>query len=130
MTLTELREKYYFHDSSLEKIEYDAAGKTLALTIEFCFWMQNWYDKTTPTNGVIRLTFEGVSLFEYDDTIADRIFSDELDSEIRDAELDGDGCLSFFSVEYAYDSDCDDIYWQLKIKADNVEVEELERYNL
>ena len=130
MTLQDFRSKYYLHDSSIEKIEYDAVDKTLALTIDFCFWMQNWYDKTTPTNGLIAVTFEGVSVFEYDNNITDRIFSDELDSEIWDAELDGDGCLNFFSVEYIYNPDGNDIYWNLKIKADNVEVEELERYNL
>ncbi len=129
MTLQEFIRQYYLHDSSIEKIEYDAENKTLTLTIEFCFWMQLWYDKTTPKNGLIAVTFEDVSLFEYDDDIADRIFSD-IDSEIREAELDANGNLEFFSVEYNYDSDSDDIYWLLKIKAANVEVTELERYDL
>lgn len=130
MTLPELREKYYFHDSNIEKIEYDAVNKTLALTIDFCFWWQPWHKKSEPSNGLIRLTFESVSLFEYDNNIADRIFSDELDSEILEGELDEDGNLVFFSIEAGYNSDCDDIYWQLKIKAANVKVEELERYDL
>lgn len=129
MTLQEFRRQYYLHDSSIEKIDFDAENKTLTMKIEFCFWMQNWYDKTTPKNGLIAVTFENVSLFEYDDDIADKIF-DELDSEIRDAELDADGCLEFFSVEYSYNLESDDIYWLLKIKAANVEVTELERYNL
>lgn len=129
MTLQEFRGKYYLHDSSIEKIDFDAENKTLTLTIEFCFWMQNWYDKTTPKNGLIAVTFENVSLFEYDDDISDKIFSN-IDSEIRDAELNADGCLEFFSVEYSYDSGRDDIYWLLKINATNVEVTELERYNL
>lgn len=131
MTLQEFREKYYLHDSSIEKIDFNADKKVLTLKIDFCFWMQLWYKKSEPTNGFIRVTFEDISLFEYDNDIAERIFSDELDSEIRDAELDEDGCLNFFSVEYAfYNSDYDDTYWQLKINAANVEVEELERYNL
>ena len=130
MTLQEFRGQYYLHDSSIEKIAFDAENKTLTLTIEFCFWMQNWYDKTTPKNGLIAVTFEDVSIFEYDDDIADKIFSDELDSEIRDAELDADGNLEFFSVKYSFNSDSDDIYWLLKINAANVEVTELERYNL
>ena len=129
MTLQEFRAKYYLHDSSIEKIDFDAENKTLTLTIEFCFWMQNRYDKTTPKNGLIAVTFEDVSLFEYDDDIADRIFSN-IDSEIRNAELDADGNLEIFSVEYNYNADSDDIYWLLKIKAANVEVTELERYNL
>ena len=129
LTLQEFRGQYYLHDSSIEKIEYDADKKVLTIKIDFCFWMQLWYDKTTPKNGLIAVTFEDVSIFEYDEDIADKIFSDELDSEIRDAELDADGNLEFFSVEYDYNSD-DDIYWLLKINAANVEVTELERYNL
>ena len=130
LTLQEFRKKYYLHDSSIEKINFDADNKIITMKIEFCFWMQNWYDKTTPKNGLIAVTFENVSRFEYDDNIADRIFSNELDNEIIKAEPDANGCLNFFSVEYAYNSDSDDIYWQLKIQAANVEVEELERYNL
>ena len=131
MTLYELREKYYFHDSSIVKVAFDADKKILTLEIEFCLWMQEWYDKSEPSNGLIRLTFDDVSRFEYDDNIADRIFSDELDSEILKGELDAEGNLVFFSVEtpdFSYDDE--DIYWQLKINAANVEVEELERYNL
>ena len=129
MTLQEFRAKYYLHDSSIEKIDFDAENKTLTLTIEFCFWMQLWYDKTTPKNGLIAVTFENVLLFEYDENIADRIFSD-IDSEIREVELDANGNLEIFSVEYNYNSDSDDIYWLLKINAANVKVTELERYNL
>lgn len=130
MTLQEFRAKYYMHDSSIEKIDFDAENKILTMKIDFCFWMQLWYKKPEPTNGFIRVTFEDVCIFEYDDDISERIFSDELDSEIRDAELDDDGCLNFFSVEYSFDSNSDDIYWLLKIDAANVEVTELERYNL
>lgn len=129
MTLHELRNRYYFHDSSIERVDFDAERKVLTLEISFCFWMQKWYDDSEPSNGLIRLTFKDVSFFEYDDDIADRIFS-KLDSEIRSVEL-SDGNLVFFSVETSDFSDEDkDIYWQLKINAANVEVEELERYNL
>ena len=130
MTLYELREKYYFHDSNIVKVDFDTDKKVLTLEIEFCFWWQPAYDKSEPSNGLIRLTFAGVSLFEYDAAIADRIFSDELDSEILKGELDEEGNLVFFSVETLDFSNDEEIYWQLKINAANVEVEELERYNL
>ena len=131
MTLYELRERYYFHDSSIVKVDFDADKKILTLEIFFCFWMQEFYDKNEPSNGLIRLTFEDVSLFEYDDDIANRIFPDELDSEILEGELDEERNLVFFSVETPdFSDDDEDIYWQLKINAANVEVEELERYNL
>lgn len=130
MTLYELREKYYFHDSSIVKVDFDADKKVLTLKISFCFWMQEWCDESEPTNGLIRLTFEDVSIFEYDEDITERIFSD-IDSEIQEAELDTDGNLVFFSVETPdFSNDDEDIYWQLKINAENVEVIELERYNL
>ena len=130
MTLYELREKYYFHDSSIMKVDFDADKKVLTLEISFCFWMQLWYDKSEPSNGLIRLTFDDVSLFEYDKDIAERIFSD-IDSEILEGKLDDDGNLVFFSVETLdFSNDNKDIYWLLKINSANVEVDELECYNL
>ena len=130
MTIREFEEKYHLHDSSIEKVSFDAEKKILTLEIFFCFWMQDWYDKSEPSNGLIRVTFEDVSLFEYDTAIAARIFSDELDSEILKGELDAEGNLIFFSVETPDFSNDEEIYWQLKINAANVEVEELARYNL
>lgn len=126
MLIKEFAEKYNLHDSGIEKIFYDAEHKKLVLTIEFCFWMQNWYVECEPSNGKISVTFENVSLFEHDENISDRIFSEELDSEIYSADIDDDGNFVIFSVDTA----CDEIYWQLKIKSKNVEVVELERYDL
>ena len=130
LTITEFAEKYYLHDSNIEKINFDEKTKNLTLTIEFCFWMQNWYKNDEPTNGKISVTFENVSFLEYDENISEKIFSNELDSEIYSADIDEDGNFVIFSVETISDSDCDDIYWNLKIKSENVEVTELERYNL
>ncbi|MBQ4404011.1 MAG: hypothetical protein II857_06320 [Selenomonadaceae bacterium] len=129
MTIEQFAERYYLHDSSLEKVDFDADKKILALTIEFCFWMQNWYDKSEPTNGLIRATFKDVSIFEYDDCIAEKIFSN-IDSEIRYGKIDADGNFILFAVEAADYAEQDDIYFLLKISAASVDVEELERYNL
>ena len=129
MTVEQFAEKYYLHDSSLVKVDFDADKKILALEIEFCFWMQNWYDKSEPSNGLIRATFKDVSIFEYDDCIAKKIFSN-IDSEILYGKIDADGNFTIFAVEEPYPSQDDDIYFLLKINAANVEVEELERYNL
>ena len=126
MTTLEFVERYYLHDSSIEKVDFDADKKILTLIIEFCFWWQPWYNKDEPTNGLIRVTLKDVSCFEYDDDIANRIFSDELDSEIRLGDYD-DGNLIIVAVEY---SEPEDIYYRLKIKAAGVEVEELSRYTL
>ncbi len=129
MTIEQFAEKYYLHDSSLVKVDFDADKKILALTIEFCFWMQEWYDKSEPSNGLIRATFKDVSIFEYDDDIAKKIFS-EIDSEIRYGKIDEDGNFTIFAVEAVDYAEQDDIYFLLKINAANVEVEELERYTL
>lgn len=41
MTIKYFEEKYYLHDSSIEKRNFDEKNKKLTLTIDFCFWMQN-----------------------------------------------------------------------------------------
>ena len=129
LTLAEFEYKYYLHDSSIEKIEYDDANKTLKLTIDFCFWMQNWYDKTTPTNGLIAVTFENVSHYSYEDYDPSKLFSDYT-PEILQTEIAQDGMLILYTFEFVRYEPGEDLYPVMKIKADNVEVEELERYNL
>ncbi len=82
MTLTELEDKYYFHDSSLEAIRFDQDHNSLEMDIDFCFWMQTEYIKTSPETGMIQLIFNGVQEFvgepsSYNDlTILDIIVSE------------------------------------------------------
>ena len=128
LTLAEFAARYYLHDSSIEKIEYDATNKTLALTIDFCFWMQNWYDKTTPTNGLIAVTFENVAHYSYEGYDPSKLFSD-CTPEILHTEI-ADGMLILYTFEFVRYEPGEDLYPIMKIRADNVEVEELERYNL
>ena len=127
LTLAEFEERYYLHDSSLVKVDFDAEKKILTLEIFFCFWMQEWYDKSKPSNGSIRATFKDVTLFEYDNCIAKKIFSN-IDSEILYGKIDEDGNFTIFAVEEPYPSEDDDIYFLLKVNAASVDVEELERY--
>ena len=126
MTIAEFEEKYYLHDSSIEKIEYDAANKKLVLTICFCFWMQLWYNQNELPNGYIAVTFENVSLYEYEDHEITEILSD-LDTEIRNTKVDAAGTLFIFMWEYVSKID-EDIYPVIKIKAENVTVKEISRY--
>ncbi len=126
MTIAEFEEKYYLHDSSIEKIEYDAANKKLVMTICFCFWMQSWYNQNELPNGYISVTFENVSLYEYEDHEITEILSD-LDTEIRNTKVDAAGTLFIFMWEYVSKID-DDIYPLIKIKAENVTVKEISRY--
>ena len=129
MTIKDFAEKYNLHDSGIEKIIYDAENKKIILTIEFCFWMQNWYIETEPSNGKISATFENVTLFEYDENISDKIFSDELDNEILNAKLENE--ILFLNVRETVNyQPIQEIFYNLRIKAENVEVTELERYDL
>ena len=129
MTIKDFAEKYYLHDSGIEKIFYDEKNKKLVLTIEFCFWMQNWYDETEPSNGKISATFENVSRFEYDENISDRIFSDDLDNEILNAKFEKNFFILSFRETLSYQP-LKEIFSKIEIQADNVEVTELERYDL
>ena len=127
MTITAFVEKYYLHDSSIEKVDFDADNKILTLTIEFCFWWQPWYKKSEPSNGLIRVTFTDVSLFIYDDYASDKIFTDELDNEILDADIENGDTLVLGIYDHLPP---EDTFYQLKISAISVEVDELERCNL
>ena len=128
MNIEEFAEKYYLHDSSIEKINFDEKNKNLTLTIEFCFWMQNWYKNNEPTNGKISVTFENVSLFEYEQHDF-KNFLENLDTEVIETDIDDDGAIKFIIREYVdYPLQMD--FWIIKIKSENVKVTELERYNL
>lgn len=129
MTIKNFAERYNLHDSGIEKIFYDAENKKIVLTIEFCFWMQNWYVETEPSNGKISVTFENVSLFDYDENISDRIFSDELDNEIQNAKLENEILFLNLCETVSYQP-LQEIFYNIQIKAENVEVVELERYDL
>ena len=129
MTIQEFEEKYYLHESNIEKVFFDADKKILMLEIFFCFWMQEWYDKSKPSNGSIRVTFKNVSYIEYDEHKLKHALTD-LDIEILDINVDKNNTLILGTVDYGMNRGLCDGYYQLKINAANVEVEELERYNL
>ncbi|MBR0260606.1 MAG: hypothetical protein IJQ85_02320 [Selenomonadaceae bacterium] len=71
---------------------------------------------------MIRATFKDVSRFEYDDCAADRIFAAKLDNEIWDDDIDEDDTLILGICDYLPP---EDTFYQLKICAADVEVEEL-----
>jgi len=128
LTVTEFEEKYYLHDSSLEKVEFDAENKKLTLTIDLCFWMQLWYEQGKPENGYIAVTFENVSFYEYEDHEITKILSD-LDTEIRTTKIDETGALEILMWE-SYSKFDDDIYPILKVKAEKVTVAEVRMIDL
>ena len=91
--------------------------------------MQEWYDKSKPSNGSIRVTFKNVSYIEYDEHKLEHALTD-LDIEILDINVDKNNTLILGTVDYGMNRELCDGYYQLKINAANVEVEEPERYNL
>lgn len=121
LTLSEFEKKYYLHDSSIEKIIYDEENKNLILEIEFCFWMQNWYSKNEPSNGKISVSFKNVSVFEYHHHDFENIL-ENLDTEVRQTEI-SDERLKIYIYEY---NEIEDSFWWIEIKAENIEVTELE----
>lgn len=123
MTIKDFAARYSLHDSTITRIEFDAANKILALTIEACWWLPTYSKQGEMISSVIRATFLDVSRFEYDDCIADRIFDAEINSEVRTSKIDANGNFIVFAVDFHPKRE--DIYYQLTICAETVEVKEL-----
>ena len=122
MTVKDFADKYFLHDSGIEELTYNAAAKRLALKIDSCHW---WAIDGKPKEmiiGVIRVTFNDVSRFEYDDCAADRIFAAELNNEIFDGDVEDRDTLILTVGDYLPP---EDVFYRLKICAASVEVEEL-----
>lgn len=126
LTVSEFEERYYLHDSSIEKIFYDEENHRLTLTIDFCFWMQRWYDKNHAKNGLISVTFDNVADYVYEDYDPSKLFSDYT-PDILHTEIDEDGRLILYTFEFVRYEPGEDIYPVMKIKADNVTVTDLNK---
>ena len=75
-------------------------------------------------NGYIAVTFENVSFYEYEDYDPSKLFSD-LTPEILDTKVEEDGTLVLFTFEFVRYEPGEDIYPIMRIRAENVTVEEL-----
>ena len=123
MTIKYFEEKYYLHDSSIDQIDYDEENRRLTLTIDFCFWMQRWYDKSHVKNGLISVTFDNVSHYTYEDYDPSKLFSDYT-PDILHTEIEDD-TLILYTFEFVRYEPGEDLYPIMKIKADNVTVTDL-----
>ena len=128
MTIAEFEKKYYLHDSSIDKIDYDAENRTLRLEIDFCFWMQNWYNEGEPSNGKIAVNFDNVTFYEYEDYDPSKLFSD-FTPEIWHTEITDDGTLILYTFEFVRYEPGEDLYPIMRIKAESVTVTEISRYD-
>ena len=129
LTLVEFEKNFSLHDSIIEKIFYDNENKKLILEIDCCYWFENFDDKKDFINGKISATFENVSYYSYEDYDPSKLFGDCV-PEILQTEIDDDGILNICTFEFVRYEPGEDIYPIMKIKAENVEVVELERYDL
>lgn len=62
LTIAEFQERYYLHDSTIENIRYDAENKKLTLTIDFCFWMQEWYEPGKDLYPIMKIKADSVTV--------------------------------------------------------------------
>ena len=63
MTINELQDKYYFHDSLLDEVIVDRSNSAVSMKIDFCYLAQEGYRDEDPETGIIVLTFSGVTQF-------------------------------------------------------------------
>ena len=64
MTIQELENKYYFHDSMITNVLFDSNSQKLVFTIEFCNWAQEFYKAGEPELLRMELIFNGIK--DYD----------------------------------------------------------------
>ena len=113
MKIQELQERYYLHDSYFENIKINEKEKIVIMTVNFAYWMQEWYKNTQPENGILKMTFHGVTLYEQSD---DSIDFDMVGILRTTVEED--------TMVFALGDDINDEYFELKIRADFVDVQE------
>lgn len=128
LTTVEFEKIFSLHDSSIEKIDYDVENKKLNLEIDCCHWFENFDDKKNFISGKISVTFENVSLFEYEEHDFQNIL-ENIDTEVVQTEINENDILEIIIREYKNFQPLEMDFWIIKIKAENVEVVELERYN-
>lgn len=114
MTLSELNDRYYFHDSILDKLEY--FDGELKIYCEFCDFIQDNYDNRDDANSDIIVVFHSA---EYKTNGKWQI----CDSEFLDQKIENDSIV-FFMESSPYECG------ELLIKADSVEVFKVRTYNL
>ncbi len=114
MTLTEFNDKYYFHDSVIDKLEYQSG--TLTIYCQFCDFMQADYKDTDYSNSDIIITFHNA---KYTLTSYFQI----VDAEIINQIVIGNKMKLFLEN---YSNQCG----ELEITAEYIEVKKLRSYNL
>jgi len=100
MTIKQLTDKYYFHDSCVTNITFSAETQRLIITMDFCQWAQEWYTEKEPENVWLKLTFHGID--EYNGITGDIDYFSILDAEIKDDRFRLFILDDFHNEEYDY----------------------------
>lgn len=107
MNIKSLLDNYIFHDSLVEKIEYDANKKEVVINIDFCAWMQEDYNDDLPETKNIKVIFMNVIEF-------DGLTGDVDDFSILDVSY-SNGIVVISMLD-----DFHDKYYEVRITADTV----------
>ncbi len=113
MTVSELEQKYYFHDSLLDKISIDRQTSTVFVFIDFCYWAQKDYNNHSSETGEICLTFSGVK--EYPN----------LEGELSAFSILDTQCEDNNTWKVAALDDDTDTYYEFQIEATDVQFKSL-----
>jgi len=115
MKITELAEKYYFHDSGIAKVEFDPEKREATLLIDFCNWAQKDYTDDQEENIVLKLVFTNVTSISGEKPFLD--LNDILDCNV----VDDSQAVEFFTERMAFANRIEE-YHTLRIAAEDVTV--------
>ena len=87
MTLNEFNEKYYLHDSYIQRVEYDLSNRTVTLDMMFSFWMQDFYKEGDAKQGTMKVVFRNVSKYNCDEGNPAAPLAGILAAKLKDNEL-------------------------------------------
>ncbi|MBR1554291.1 MAG: hypothetical protein IJ644_02730 [Oscillospiraceae bacterium] len=114
MTIPELYQNYYFHDSIFKKICLDKETGQRIVWCQFCNFLQENYENSQPTNSDIFIIFQNAQFSRY-----------ITECEVLTQELIDNRTIRFFLANED-NSDC----FEFIISADFVEIEIIRTYNL
>ena len=113
MKIKDFVNNYQLHDSSLVKVDYDQSSQKVTLIIDLCFYEQSDYVAGEPETGPVKVTFNKVSIFQWEDK---EIYFET----IFEHKLLKDGSVSFLLIK-----EDDGAGYELVVKAEDVSVEKL-----
>ncbi len=87
MTIAEFANRYNLHDSYIEAVKYDPESRSVVLTIQFLFWMQNDYVEGSPETGLLYVTFHNASRYSCENENPADPFSGILTAECKNGDL-------------------------------------------